>query len=227
MARKLIAVAALVALMSLASAGAALAATYSLTCGDNAIIETHGTEGNIKPGAANSEFFGQYNWEEGSWKIGDTYEIVIFPYIKNAPLTNGDNLATESGTYPTITFTTTYNSIVSPGVWAFSVNIPGVLDIQSSNTTIIVTGTYTFSENAGGQWAWQGGYISGTGQNDNDDKYFSFTGTLYENYGDHTHYLRIDDFELVYPSAVPLPAGVWLLGTGLLGLACLGRRRRK
>jgi hypothetical protein len=72
----------------------------------------------------------------------------------------------------------------------------------------------------------------------NNGDYFTLTGTLeplpYTTYPgtDYVYHRGIftTDLQLTYgsadPSAVPIPGALWLLGTGLLGLACVGRRRK-
>lgn len=70
-------------------------------------------------------------------------------------------------------------------------------------------------------------YLDGSGK-DNDGTFFTFAGTLKEVSTDHTHTGYFESFTITYPDAVPtpIPGAVWLLGTGLLGLVCVGRRRK-
>ena len=79
-------------------------------------------------------------------------------------------------------------------------------------------------------------FLSGTGKN-TDDLPFSFTGTLTSTAPDFYlsvmgkdagifTALTLDYTPPADSASAPIPGAVWLLGTGLLGLACAGRRRR-
>ena len=81
--------------------------------------------------------------------------------------------------------------------------------------------------------------MTASGQNDNDGMYFTLSGTLVETDRDGQHSGKFSDLALTYysatapitsdpgPSTVPLPGAVWLLGSGLFGLACLRPRLKK
>ena len=56
-----------------------------------------------------------------------------------------------------------------------------------------------------------------------------FTATLVDIEGNHKNVGFMSSFILEYPynsSPVPIPGTVWLLSTGVLGIWCLGRRRK-
>jgi hypothetical protein len=233
MARKLIAVAALVALVSLASAGAALAVTYTIDLLSNggdpyAWQEMYGSFP-PKPGLALGQFKGGYPTLEG----GSIWEI--------ARLEN-TNAATDEDSDPnTWTYTVTYDAIkegggLGDGTVKFKLNYNGLV-ISSTIFTLTTHATYDVLPDYDRWVCHAGETIYGSGKNDLDGASFTFTGLLLQldtyNSSGHwgTHIAEIDDptnfvLRLEY-TPVPLPAGIWLLGTGLLGLACLGRRRRK
>jgi hypothetical protein len=61
-----------------------------------------------------------------------------------------------------------------------------------------------------------------------DGTYFTLEASLYNLINGATHQGTMTGFSIIYPDAVPapIPGAVWLLNTGFLGLACVGRRRR-
>lgn len=225
MARKLIAVVALLALVSLASAGAALAETYYLTgVGENLIYqEIYGAlpNENPHPGNANGEFeatfptFGFHNTAE--WAIAR---------MKNT------NAAIDTNPDPDVyTYTVTYDALKGNGIfgptWRFYVPF---LNLASEDLQIITTATYKAETEPDNTWVvYAGETLYGSGK-DTLGNNFTLHGILeVSRYNSSFHDgMIISNLTLEYPSsAVPLPAGIWLLGTGLLGLGCLGRRRRK
>jgi hypothetical protein len=238
MARKLFIMMALVSLALLAQAAPGLAVTsttYLLESDGYSWLETHGNNnsGNPYPGSTGSALHGSFTAEDGTtWRIGDTYEIMYNGELttKTANLMNSAQAAADviDPVNNIVTFQTVYDTIESPGVIKFSVNIPGGPSISSTDATIIMTETFKIQEGAGGlTWTFQSGSIAGSGTSDGIP--FTLSGILYETTGDHNHYGGINNFTLTYPAAAnaPIPGALWLLGTGLLGLACVGRRRRR
>ena len=77
--------------------------------------------------------------------------------------------------------------------------------------------------------------MTASGQTDGG-MYFTMAGTLVEENRDGQHSGHFSDLALTYydaappittdPSAVPIPGAVWLLGSGLFGLACMRPRLR-
>jgi hypothetical protein len=225
---------ALISLVLLAQATPGLAASYTLEAGDYSWVETHGnaSNGNPYPGSPNSTLHGAFTSTDGTtWRIGDTYEFVLVP--GDPPKTTEANVMNSAQATVTIVdsvndiikFQTVYDSIESPGTVKFSAHIPGMIDISSLDAKITMTQTFKFS---GSQWTWQSGDMAGSGTNESTGLSFTLSGILFQNDGDHTHNGGITSFTLNYPAAAPtpIPGAVWLLGTGLLGLGCVGWRRR-
>jgi hypothetical protein len=228
MARKLIAVAALVALMSLASAGAALAVEYDLGAqGDTSNWTWRHNYSGKNPWDEGTEFLAGtptfYSYEDIAWKIGYTPETGTWlPITNSAAGTHTDpDPITKKGTY-TVIFN---NSGANPIFFFDGSKFDDVPDIIIS-TNVDVSVTYTVNYQYSSVYTVDQGTFKVTGKNGTVPFEFIATG-LIDTTGNHVNQGYITSATLVYPSAVPLPAGVWLLGTGLLGLACLGRRRRK
>jgi hypothetical protein len=233
MARKLLIMAAFISLVLLAYVPPGFADTYTLSGGDFVDVtwaEMHGVNlaGNPVPGLADGRFHGGYPAADGTftdWKI--------------AMLTNPDPGEVIASDDITVTYKITYDSLLSDGIEGpgdttrFVVNIPG-LSLSSSDFVLIATANYNKLPSAQ-HWINHWETVYGYGHNDSDnDTYFTLTGTLMETTGDSNHYGYIVDFKLDYnpssdpiTSQTPIPGAVWLLGSGLLGLACLRPRRRQ
>jgi hypothetical protein len=237
MARKLLVVVALISLVLLIQVAPGLAVTtttYILEAGDYSWTETHGNDknGNAYPGSPDSQLNGSFTSADGTtWRIGDQYWKTIVPtdppVLSPANLLNSAQAKSVDLGNNTFTFMTVYDSVESPGTIKFSAHITNGPDISSIDAKITMTETFKFQEGDGSlQWTFQYGTIAGSGTSNGIP--FTLSGTLYENMGDHTHYGGITDFTLTYPAAAhaPIPGAVWLLGTGLLGLAGVGRRRK-
>jgi hypothetical protein len=234
MARKLLCLVALISLVLLVQAVPGLADTYTLPGGG--WIESHGIDSNrnITVGSANSSFNGQSSLEdEVSWIIGENYLKYLVPGDPPVPsvysLMNSDQATSTVVDQDAniVTFTTVYNTIESPGTVKFSVNIPDGPSFSSLDAVITITGTYQFY--SADAWHFREGTLTGTGTNSDNGVPFTLSADLIEVSGDHNHSGYFDNFQMVYDPAAtptPIPGAVWLLGTGLLGLACVGRRRR-
>ncbi len=226
MARKLSVNLALAALVALVPAGAAWAVTIQLLgYNGNSVIyqEWYGaTDSGLKPGAAGGALEGAYPELTSSdfvWKI--------------ARLTNPSSGTIIQEDENSITYKVTYNSLVTgQGIGGegsqirFKLTI-GSFTIISDDLVVETVAKYMRTTQGDGTWyVYEGEIMKGSGTIFGSNLPFTFTGSLYPvNMNSSMHNGYITDFTLSY-SAVPLPAAVWLLGTGLLGLACLGWRRR-
>jgi hypothetical protein len=226
MARRLIFLVAVIGLATLVLAPASFAATYDL-----GIQEGDGT-GNVwlhiysetDPWAAGTEFVAgspTYYSSEADWRIGFA-GTEFQPFTNSSPGT--ENL---DGSY-TIVFDTTAanpNFFIQGMKDVYDDDVP---DITSNDTTL----TYNVSYDVDGDYhIVTSGVIIGTGTNSLDGGTpFMFTAELDDIFGNHQNRGHFKSFTLDYPydsSAVPIPGAVWLLGTGMLGLWCLGRRRQR
>ncbi len=212
---------AVIGLATLALAPASFATTYDLgQQGDDSnyyiwwhnYAETEPWVAGTTFVAGSPTYFSSY--EEADWKIGHSGTEL-------QPFTNS-NAGTENpdGSY-TIVFDAT---TADPN---FVIDMEGVPYISSIETTITynvryeytVAGTYTVVE----------GTIIGIGTNSSGGEDFMFTATLVDVLGNHQNVGYMSSFILEYPydpSAVPIPGTIWLLSTGILGIWCLGRRRK-
>ena len=152
-------------------------------------------------------------------------------------------LVTTDLTLPNYNYWTTITVVYDKG--PFSVSVSGNPLIQSTDTVITTAGTYQTT--ADGSFVWLDsdadnpddfGYqlqnrtlmMTGSGTNSLDGTPFTFSAIMNEVLGDNTHDGTFTDFKVLYgadSSPVPIPGAMWLLGSGLFGLACLRPRRRK
>ncbi len=203
MARKLLLVVALISLVSLVQAAPGFGDTYNL--GDFGLSWTEYFGDTGYPGSAN----GQFEVSESAMTIG--------------PLVNPVSGGTASP-YQVVYRTADQTQ---PD---FTIQGYGVPAISSFDTVITITSSWSGYSLQDGTMA-----MVGTGTNSLDGQPFTLTGTM----SDQTpqffvqmgkqHHGTFSALTLDYtPAAVPapIPGAVWLLGTGLLGLACVGRRRR-
>jgi hypothetical protein len=155
-----------------------------------------------------------------SWEPVSTYSGGT---IDNAPLQWGGIIWLDGGTsnLSTISFST---PVVNPvmAIWSlgdsvtqasfvFSDNQPftiqsGGPDIVYGGSTILASGNTVYGSEAYGTIQFQGTYSQ-----------LTWTNPQYEHWS---------GFTVGAPVAVPIPAAVWLFGSGLLGLIGVARRRR-
>jgi hypothetical protein len=238
MARKLLIMAALISLVLLFQATSGLADTYTLPGGNNLTSpspwnETHGSSilenGNPVdiydpiPGRVQGDFYGTYTGGTGSWTIGKG--------VNSDYGTWGDTFTDEYGSlWATLTI------VYDDGDHSFVAQNSDGLNINSSNTVITTIASYKIDPDSG-HLLNQNGFLCqdqtltmlGTGTNI-DGTLFTFTADLKEVFYNHDHSGYVENFEVVYgsadPAAAPIPGAVWLLGSGLLGLAGLRSRRK-
>lgn len=239
MARKLFCMVALISLVIFFQAASGLANTYTLPGGDDLTSpspwnETHGSYSLIGgepvlmeppyPGYVLGDFYGTYSEASGSWTIGKGV--------------NSDHgIWTDPFTDQYGVLWATVTIVYDAGDHSFMAQNSDGLNINSSDTVITTIATYKIDPDSGRPLI-QNGFnlldqtmtMQGAGTN-SDGKAFTFTADLKEVFWNHDHSGYVENFELTYgsadPSAVPIPGAVWLLGSGLLGLACLRPRLKK
>jgi hypothetical protein len=218
MARKLAFLVAVIGLATLALAPASFAATYELgqqggQQGDEIYLTWWHNYSENEPWEAGTTFVAgaptfDASLVDADWKIGFNVSGTFQPYINTVPGTQ--NL---DGTY-TIVFDATG---AEPN---FFIAMEGIPSISSTDTIITYNVKYTYTD----RYTATDGIIIGEGTNDLDGMPFRFTASLVDVLGNHQNMGYMSSFKL---EVVPIPGAVWLLGTGLLGLFCLGRRRQK
>lgn len=220
MARRLIFWVAVIGLSTLALAPASFAASYDLgqQGGDGNYSVWWHNYSETDPWAAGTEFVAgaptyYSSAAEADWKIG-------FAGTEFQPFTNSSpGTENQDGSYTIVFDTTTANP-------NFYIDMEGVPYITSSDTTLTYDVTYNYTD----RYSVTSGVIIGTGTNSVDGGTpFMFTAVLEDVLGNHQNQGYMTSFTLEYPydpSAVPIPGSVWLLSTGVLGIWCLGRRRK-
>ena len=225
MARRLWGFMVLISLVLLAQAPGSFATTYSITAlGDvnNAYTWRHSYSDSGIPWLAGSEFSAGYptyfpNLNESVWGIGYFGDDnKIHPFTNTNPGT-----ANPDGSYTIVFDSTTANP-------NFFITLPDGKKIISVDTVITYIAKYNNSET--NTYAVVEGKIIGTGTNSADHNPFYFEALLQEVMGNHQNVGYLSSFTMQYPYSpaahTPIPGAVWLLGTGLLGLACAGWRQR-
>ena len=148
-------------------------------------------------------------------------------------------------TPPTSNYWTTVTVVYNLGSFSVSGGSSGP-NIQSTDTVITTVGTYQTTADGSFVWLFSDadnpddfGYqlknhtlqMTGYGTNNLDNQPFTFSAIMNEVLGDNTHDGTFSNFLVTYagadPSPVPIPGAVWLLGSGLFGLACLRPRLRR
>lgn len=235
MARKLFVLVALVSLVAMTQAAPGVAATYDLVSEYLDWVETFPVTGNndYTPGSEGSTLSGWNEWDKGAgfWLIGGEYTKIDGNYVINSPVmvTTRDGGSGEPGEYGIFyTFVYTYDQSVLSNEVRFTADIPGGPSIKSYDAEFEITATYKYEDAGPVPWTFQYGTMEGGGTEWLTGTPFALSADVYVDNGNHTQQGHYENFQLTYPaSSVPIPGAVWLLGTGVLGLLCLGRRRKK
>lgn len=109
----------------------------------------------------------------------------------------------------------------------FKMNVKGITETgYTANSLDFFLADFRFADNSKDyivdEWTWMD--LSGLGNVIGVE--FGFTSSDVGSYGMNTPaYFALDDFNGTAPSAVPVPAAVWLLGSGLVGLVGLRRKQ--
>ena len=102
-------------------------------------------------------------------------------------------------------------------------SINGVQDIGNLTVTFgsTVIGSFDPFANSPGTFSAAGLLASGA----STDFSLDFSSTAYDDNWGNTDRIYVTNFSITEVSAVPVPAAVWLFGSGLLGLIGIARRR--
>jgi hypothetical protein len=229
MARKLLCMVALISLVLLAQAAPGLADTFNLSnLGDNINLTWAEGRDGVNVGFAPSTFHALSNPNGSEWSI---------------PLLKIDASKTEytPAGNDWVIVKNVYNALNAPsGDPLFTANLSNGTVINSYDAVITLTAKYLRDPGSIYPLLDKGGYymiysephqpstVTMEGSGSNGGTQFTLNATLVEMNTDHTHYGYISNFSVAYPAAAhaPIPGAVWLLGTGLLGLGCVGWRRR-
>lgn len=235
MARKLLLLLALISLVPLLQTTPGFTAIYDLPSdnGQYEWTETFAMEsGVVKIGGSGSTLAGWNEWGDGGfWVIGNRYfksadgQYKVESPVKVTRRVGGDG-TTNGGMF--YTFIYTYDESVIQNEEIFVTKIPDGPFIKSFDAELTITATYYLSGSTRG---FKNGTLTGTGTDWLSHIPFTLSATIIEIFGEYSspaHSGYFENFQLTYPaSAVPVPGALWLLGTGLLGLFCLGRRRKQ
>lgn len=242
MARKLLCLVALISLVSLVQAAPGFAETYDLMGGYSTWMNSTWTEtrgmgndgqvGDGPPGTAFGNFLAQ------SRNLPDPGIAWDIELLQN-PLPG--TVSSRDQVNETITYNITYTTPLNAGpVFSAAVLDSSGKPLTSNDFVVTTTATYLMDPvtqlpnnvNNNGYVLYgknQDIFLTGTGTDLAGDQ-LTLNGVLYQTYGDHNHYGYATSLTLDVtpgdPSAVPLPGAVWLLGSGLFGLACLRPYRK-
>lgn len=228
MARKLGLLVAVLGLAILVLAPVSFATTYDLgQQGDDSHYTWFHNYTNKNPWDAGTEFvaggpdYFDSSLVDSEWKIGFNVKLGDFLPYTNTVAGTHTTVTEEGSTYDlaTIVFDTT---AADP---KFYIDRDGYPYISSTDTILTYNVKYLYST----RHTVIEGTVIGEGTN-SDGTPFMFTLSLEDSLGNHQNLGYITSFTLEYPyngSPVPVPGAVWLLGSGLVGLFCLGRRRKK
>jgi hypothetical protein len=239
MARKLMVMAAIISLVFIFQTTSGLADQYDLQNlgsmhpdGSYDVTWAEGRDG-IHVGSAGSSFYAYSNTNP----TGQDWYITS--------LNNNESKTEYIVDGDWVTVKTVYNTLDPNkplGSPLFSAKLNDSIIITSYDTTITITAKYfkdpdpkSIYPNYTGQYtiySEPGQYptMEMVGLGTHNGTPFTFDATLAEMSTDHTHFGYFSDFTVTYPAdpaAAPIPGAVWLLGSGLLGLAGLGVRRQR
>jgi hypothetical protein len=123
-----------------------------------------------------------------------------------------------------------YDNLRSPGNIQFSLKLPGLAGLANIEVELTAAVAFSPAKKGGRQRQYWQEILFNLGHNHSDVS-FTLAADLNEVPGGRDDYVYVTGFtiSLAYGdpevASAPLPGAVWLLGTGLLGLGCLGRRR--
>jgi hypothetical protein len=131
---------------------------------------------------------------------------------------------------PGFTVTLVYNNLQSPGNIQISLKLPGLAGLSAVEVELTFAVAYNPAKAGGMQPRHWQEILCDLGHNHNDMS-FTLTADLNEVPGGRDDSVDVTGFTITLAygdpevASAPLPGAMWLLGTGLLGLGCLGRRR--
>lgn len=194
-------------------------------------------------GAALLGFSGVAQAASMSYQMDQTNSDILADGFDYLTVTISDN-------GPDIDFSVVVNTSEFPtpganfGLQSFYFNYDPTLTVDSSNITNIMPSTWDISTDrgAGGGFGFFEFKLAGTGQTRTETLTFTISGidgdTIedyaigYEGIGEAYFAAHVagwgdnGEYSAKFATVVPVPAAVWLFGTGLIGLAGIARRKR-